>query len=66
MNSSCLQYRTANELPPLTFAIAAQETPGVHVSKCPSFVISGNSQGLTAKEMWNEVKEVGILVPFVS
>ncbi|KAL9390761.1 hypothetical protein Peur_014681 [Populus x canadensis] len=54
-----LYHKTANELPPLTFAIAAQETPGVHVSKCPSFVISGNSQGLTAKEMWNEVKEHG-------
>lgn len=49
----------------MTFAIAAQETDGVHVSECPCFVISGNSLGLTAKEMWNEIKEVGKLIPII-
>lgn len=43
----------------MTFAIAAQETDDVHVSECPCFVISGNSEGLTAKDMWHEIKEVG-------
>ncbi|KAG5229360.1 non-lysosomal glucosylceramidase [Salix suchowensis] len=57
-----LNHKTANGLPPVTFAIAAQETAGVRVSKCPSFVISGNSQGVTAKEMWNEVKEHGSFI----
>ena len=57
-------YRTANECPPVTFAIAAEETDGVHVSKCPYFVISGNSQGITAKDMWQEIKEVGRLPTF--
>ena len=52
-------YRTANGLPPLTYAIAAEEKDGVHVSECPCFLTSGNSPGLTAKDMWNEIKEVG-------
>ncbi|KAK0589793.1 hypothetical protein LWI29_018592 [Acer saccharum] len=54
-----LHHKTANELPPVTFAIAAQETDGVHVSECPCFVISGNSDGITAKDMWHEIKEHG-------
>ena len=48
----------------MTFAIAAEETDGVHVSECPYFVISGNSQGITAKDMWQETKEVGRLPIF--
>lgn len=52
-------HRTANGLPPVTFAIAAEQTEGIHVSECPRFVISGNSKGITAKEMWSEIKEVG-------
>lgn len=55
-------YRTANGQPPVTFAIAAEETDGIHVSECPCFLISGNSQGISAKEMWQEIKEVGRLV----
>ncbi|KAI7727815.1 hypothetical protein M8C21_005953, partial [Ambrosia artemisiifolia] len=43
---------------PVTFAIAAQETNHVHVSKCPSFVTSGDFQGFTAKDMWQEIKEI--------
>lgn len=58
------QSRTANGLPPVTFAIAAEETDGIHVSECPCFVISGDSKGITAKEMWQEIKEVSRLCTF--
>ncbi|KAE9446826.1 hypothetical protein C3L33_21281, partial [Rhododendron williamsianum] len=51
--------QTANGQSPITFAIAAEEANGVHVSECPCFVIHGNSQGITAKSMWREVKEHG-------
>ncbi|KAL5555108.1 hypothetical protein UlMin_037344 [Ulmus minor] len=54
-----LNHKTANGLPPVTFAIAAEETEDVHLSECPRFVISGNSKGITAKEMWSEIKEHG-------
>ncbi|KAI3752627.1 hypothetical protein L2E82_24662 [Cichorium intybus] len=54
-----LHHMSANGQPPLTFAIAAQETNDVRVSECPSFVISGNSKGFTAKDMWNEIKTNG-------
>ncbi|KAM0977475.1 hypothetical protein ACFX13_020580 [Malus domestica] len=53
------KYKTASGLSPVTFAIAAQETDGVHVSECPCFVISGDSKGVTAKDMWSEIKEHG-------
>jgi hypothetical protein len=46
----------------VTFAIAAEEADGIHVSECPCFLISGNSQGISAKEMWQEIKEVGRLI----
>ncbi|KAL5993276.1 hypothetical protein ACLOJK_014200 [Asimina triloba] len=56
----CLHWsRTANGLSPVTFAIAAQETPDVHISECPCFIISGDCQGFSAREMWHEVKEHG-------
>lgn len=54
-----MQYRTANGHPPVTFAVAARETDGIHVSECPCFGISGNSGCITAKDMWHEIKEVG-------
>ncbi|PON68328.1 Beta-glucosidase GBA2-type [Parasponia andersonii] len=54
-----LHHKTANGHPPVTFAIAAEENDDVHVSKCPYFLISGNSKGNTAKEMWNEIKKFG-------
>ncbi|XP_028086368.1 non-lysosomal glucosylceramidase isoform X2 [Camellia sinensis] len=54
-----LHHMTANGLSPITFAIAAEETNGVHVSECPCFVIAGNSEGITAKHMWQEIKEHG-------
>ncbi|XP_041011954.1 non-lysosomal glucosylceramidase isoform X1 [Juglans microcarpa x Juglans regia] len=59
VHSVLLHHNTANGLPPVTFAIAAEETDGVHVSECPCFVISGNSQGISAKDMWQEIKEFG-------
>ncbi|OVA14548.1 Glucosylceramidase [Macleaya cordata] len=54
-----LHHKTGNGQPPVTYAIAAQETADVKVSECPCFLISGNSQGVTAKDMWHEIKEHG-------
>nr|XP_043621012.1 non-lysosomal glucosylceramidase-like [Erigeron canadensis] len=54
-----LHHKTADGQPSLTFAVAAQETDDVHISVCPSFVISGDFQGFTAADMWHEVKENG-------
>ncbi|KAF7043736.1 hypothetical protein CFC21_053054 [Triticum aestivum] len=54
-----LHHRTADGLPPVTFAIAAQEKEGVHISECPYFMMSGSSDEFTAKDMWNSVKEHG-------
>ncbi|KAL3515755.1 hypothetical protein ACH5RR_022657 [Cinchona calisaya] len=54
-----LHHMTANGLPSVTFSIAAEETNEVHISECPCFVISGDSQGITAKDMWHEIKEHG-------
>ncbi|CAI0437767.1 unnamed protein product [Linum tenue] len=50
---------TASNLSPLTFAIAAQESTDVHISECPCFVITGDSEGVSAKDMWDEIKEHG-------
>lgn len=57
VHSLLLHHKTTGERPPVTFAIAAQETEDVHVSSCPCFLISGTSQAMTAKEMWTEIKE---------
>ncbi|XP_075648671.1 uncharacterized protein LOC142619459 isoform X2 [Castanea sativa] len=54
-----LHHKSVNDQPPVTFAIAAQETDGVHVSECPCFLISGDSHGITAKDMWHEIKKRG-------
>ncbi|KAJ7946546.1 Non-lysosomal glucosylceramidase [Quillaja saponaria] len=54
-----LHHKTANGRPPVTFAISAEETDDVHISECPFFVISGDSPGITAKDMWHEIKEHG-------
>ncbi|XP_030496092.2 uncharacterized protein LOC115712025 isoform X1 [Cannabis sativa] len=54
-----LHHKTADGQSPVTFAIAAEEMDDVHVSKCPYFLISGSSKGITAKEMWNEIKKYG-------
>ncbi|XP_058181290.1 uncharacterized protein LOC131299569 isoform X2 [Rhododendron vialii] len=59
VHSVLLHHKTANGVSPVTFAIAAEETDGVHVSECPCFVIDGNSRGITAKDMWHEIKEHG-------
>ncbi|KAK7363930.1 hypothetical protein VNO77_06095 [Canavalia gladiata] len=52
-----LHHKTANERSPVTFAIAAEETEDVHISECPVFVISGDYDGLSAKDMWHEIKQ---------
>lgn len=57
-NVNCKHCRTANGRPPITFAIAAKETSNVRVTECPCFVITGDSEGITAKDMWNEIKKV--------
>ncbi|KAJ4830580.1 hypothetical protein Tsubulata_029831 [Turnera subulata] len=57
---------TANGQPPVTFAIAAQETADVHVSECPYFFISGKSPGITAKDVWDEIKKHGTFDHFGS
>ncbi|KAJ8768107.1 hypothetical protein K2173_021047 [Erythroxylum novogranatense] len=54
-----LHHKTANGVSPVTFAIAAQGKHGVNVSECPCFIISGNSEGITARDMWNEMKQHG-------
>ncbi|XP_062095208.1 uncharacterized protein LOC133801081 [Humulus lupulus] len=54
-----LNHKTANGQSPVTFAIVAEQTEGIHISECPRFVISGDSKGITAKEMWGEIKEHG-------
>ncbi|KAL8205877.1 hypothetical protein R6Q57_009428 [Mikania cordata] len=57
--SLCKSHRSADSQAPVTFAIAAQETNHVHVSECLSFVTSGDFQGFTAKDMWQEIKKNG-------
>ncbi|RDX85357.1 Non-lysosomal glucosylceramidase, partial [Mucuna pruriens] len=52
-----LHHKTANGRSPVTFAIAAEETEYVHISECPVFVISGAYDGISAKDMWHEVKQ---------
>ncbi|KAG8503278.1 hypothetical protein CXB51_001244 [Gossypium anomalum] len=59
------RVRTADTQPPLTFAIAAQESEGVQISECPCFFISGDSPGITAKQMWQEIEQVSLLFPSI-
>ncbi|XP_039852540.1 non-lysosomal glucosylceramidase-like isoform X2 [Panicum virgatum] len=55
-----LHHRTADGHPPVTFAIASQETDDVRVSVCPSFMMGASSSGqFTATDMWNEIKKHG-------
>ncbi|CAJ1940443.1 unnamed protein product [Sphenostylis stenocarpa] len=60
-----LHHKTANERSPVTFAIAAEETEYVHISECPVFVISGDYNGISAKDMWDEVKQISNSKNFV-
>ncbi|KAF5738838.1 hypothetical protein HS088_TW12G00031 [Tripterygium wilfordii] len=60
-----LHHKTKNGQSPITFAIGAQETEDVHVSECPCFLISGNSQGISAESLWHEVKKTGSLQHFI-
>ncbi|XP_040382710.1 non-lysosomal glucosylceramidase-like [Oryza brachyantha] len=57
-----LHHRTADGHPPVTFAIASQETDGVRVTGCPRFTMGPskpNSGDVTAKDMWDEIKKNG-------
>ncbi|KAH7439550.1 hypothetical protein KP509_04G066500 [Ceratopteris richardii] len=55
-----LHHKTAKSHPPLTFAIAAQNTSDVYVSVCPCFSLVGNEGEFSARDMWNEIKENGV------
>ncbi|XP_074294419.1 uncharacterized protein LOC141622273 [Silene latifolia] len=59
MHGVLLNHKTANGFPPVSFCIAAENKEGVHVSECPCFVISGDAEGITAEDMWQEIKEHG-------
>ncbi|MCO5576434.1 hypothetical protein L7F22_030244 [Adiantum nelumboides] len=54
-----LHHKTAKGHPPITFAIAAQNTTDVHVSVCPCFSLSGKDGEFSADNMWKEMKEHG-------
>ncbi|KAH6835988.1 Beta-glucosidase [Perilla frutescens var. hirtella] len=57
VHSLLLHHKTSDGRPPVTFAVAAQETDEVHVSECPCFSISGTSQPITAKQIWTQIQE---------
>lgn len=59
MHGVLLHHNTADDRPPVSFAILAENKDGVHISECPCFVISGDQEGVTAKDMWQEIKENG-------
>jgi uncharacterized protein (DUF608 family) len=46
---------------PLTYAIAAKQSKDVTISACPCFQVSGEGQGMTAKDLWVRMKEHGRL-----
>ncbi|KAI5003148.1 hypothetical protein ZWY2020_030308 [Hordeum vulgare] len=57
-----LHHRTADGHPPVTFAIASQETDDVRVTCCPSFAMGPSAPGgeqFMAKDMWEEAKNRG-------
>ncbi|XP_024514896.1 non-lysosomal glucosylceramidase isoform X1 [Selaginella moellendorffii] len=54
-----LHHRTAKGQPSVEFAIAARQNADVAVSVCPSFLVSGKGSTMTAKEMWNQMREKG-------
>lgn len=55
-----LHHRTADGHPPVTFAIASQETDDVRVTDSPFFTMGpSNSGDFTAKDMWDEIKKRG-------
>lgn len=43
---------------PLTFAIASKQSRDVTLSACPSFQVSGEGEGITAKALWERMKTV--------
>ncbi|CAM6099912.1 unnamed protein product [Calypogeia fissa] len=54
-----LHHKTQGNVP-VTFAIAARQTPGVTVTVCPNFALSKKGGDYTAKDMWMEMKRDGI------
>ncbi|PNX54547.1 hypothetical protein L195_g048167 [Trifolium pratense] len=53
-----LHHKTAKEKSPVTFAIVAEEAEYVHVSECHVSVVSGSCEGISAKDMRHENKQV--------
>ncbi|KAM3409162.1 hypothetical protein ACQJBY_001871 [Aegilops geniculata] len=53
-----LHHKTANNNPPVTFAVAARENQNVDVTVLPIFGLSGESS-VTAKEMWGTMVQGG-------
>ncbi|KAL1209583.1 hypothetical protein V5N11_035862 [Cardamine amara subsp. amara] len=58
VHAIALHHKTANAHPPVTYAIAAQETEDVSVSECPCFLVSSHSPNeVTSRDMWDEIKK---------
>ncbi|KAL6856924.1 hypothetical protein ACP4OV_018306 [Aristida adscensionis] len=59
-----LHHRTADGHPPVTFAIASQETDDVRVTVCPSFAMGAPPSAVefTASNMWDEIKKHGSFI----
>ncbi|KAF0909315.1 hypothetical protein E2562_034955 [Oryza meyeriana var. granulata] len=53
-----LHHKTANNNPPVTFAVAACENQNVNVTVLPAFGLSGESS-ITAREMWGTLIQDG-------
>ncbi|XP_015695224.1 non-lysosomal glucosylceramidase-like isoform X2 [Oryza brachyantha] len=53
-----LHHKTANDNPPVTFAVAACENQNVNVTVLPAFGLSGESS-ITAREMWGTLIQDG-------
>ncbi|XP_052161898.1 uncharacterized protein LOC127779204 isoform X2 [Oryza glaberrima] len=53
-----LHHKTANNNPPVTFAVAACENQNVNVTVLPAFGLSGESS-VTAREMWGTLSQDG-------
>eukprot|EP01018_Ginkgo_biloba_P009127 Gb_37177 [translate_table: standard] len=53
-----LHHKTEKDYPPVTFAIASQQTENVHVTVLPCFGLSSGSY-TSAKDMWVTMKQQG-------
>lgn len=49
---------TASGGHPVMFAIAAKQTQDITISTLPCFLVSGQGEDYTAKDMWEKLKQV--------